>query len=45
MMSFIVEALNKFGLMERYPNITQYAKQLATHAAWQKTEQLEVQYG
>ncbi|EEX94182.1 glutathione S-transferase III [Vibrio orientalis CIP 102891 = ATCC 33934] len=44
MMSFIVEALNRFGLMKRYPNIAQYAKQLTTHAAWQKAEQLEVQY-
>ncbi|MFM2588124.1 glutathione S-transferase family protein [Vibrio sp. TBV020] len=45
MMSFIVEALNNFGLMERYPNIDQYAKQLASHSSWQKAEQLEVQYG
>lgn len=45
MMSFIVDILGKFGLLERYPNIAQYAQQLATHASWQKAEQLEVQYG
>ncbi|MFB9213824.1 glutathione S-transferase family protein [Vibrio sinaloensis] len=45
MMSFIVDILGKFGLLERYPNIAKYAQQLATHPSWQKAEQLEVQYG
>lgn len=45
MMSFIVDILSKFGLVQRYPNIDQYSQQLSTHPAWQKAEQLEVQYG
>ena len=45
MMSFIVDILGKFGLLERYPNIAKYAQQLATLPSWQKAEQLEVQYG
>lgn len=45
MMSFIVEILTKFGLLERYPNIATYAKQLATHDKFNKAEQLEAQYG
>lgn len=45
MMSFIVEILTKFGLLERYPNIANYAKQLATHDKFNKAEQLEAQYG
>jgi len=41
MMSFIVDILGKYGLLERYANIASYAKQLATHTSWLKAEELE----
>ncbi|EGQ9231977.1 glutathione S-transferase [Vibrio alginolyticus] len=44
MMSFIVELVQKFGLVNHFPNIERYGKQLATHPACAKAEQLEVKY-
>ncbi|OLQ93185.1 glutathione S-transferase [Vibrio panuliri] len=44
MMSFIVDILAKFNALERYPNISRYGKQLASHPAYQKAEQLEIHY-
>ncbi|MDC5852025.1 glutathione S-transferase [Vibrio europaeus] len=44
MMSFIVDILTNFGLLERYPNITNYAEQLASHETWQKAQQLELKF-
>lgn len=44
MMSFIVDILAKFALLAKYPNIGRYADQLASHPAFQKSEQLEVQF-
>ncbi|MGF1909483.1 glutathione S-transferase [Vibrio kasasachensis] len=44
MMSFIVDILAKFALLAKYPNIARYADQLASHPAFQKSEQLEVQF-
>ncbi|MBE8568935.1 glutathione binding-like protein, partial [Vibrio sp. OPT46] len=44
MMSFIVELVQKFGLVNHFPNIERYGKQLATHPAFAKAEQLEVKY-
>ncbi|WP_045462221.1 glutathione S-transferase family protein [Vibrio hyugaensis] len=45
MMSFIVDILNKFGVIERFPNIQRYGAQLATHPALTKAEELEVKFG
>lgn len=36
MMSFIAEILVKDGVIEHYPNIARYLRQLATHPAYQK---------
>jgi len=44
MMSFIVDILTKFGLLDRYPNITNYSNQLASHNTWQKADQLELKF-
>ncbi|CAH8235138.1 Glutathione S-transferase [Vibrio aestuarianus] len=44
MMSFIAEILANSGSIELYPNIAAYLKQLATHPAYQKSEQIEAQY-
>ncbi|WP_332398763.1 glutathione S-transferase [Vibrio metschnikovii] len=44
MMSFIAEILVKDGVIEHYPNIARYLRQLATHPAYQKANQLEAQY-
>ena len=44
MMSFIVDILTNFGLLERYTNIAQYASQLASHDSWQTAEQLEIKF-
>ncbi|WP_229622612.1 glutathione S-transferase family protein [Vibrio parahaemolyticus] len=44
MMSFIVELVQKFGLAEQFPNMVRYGKQLATHPAFEKAEQIEVNY-
>ncbi|HHF3020224.1 glutathione S-transferase [Vibrio diabolicus] len=44
MMSFIVELVHKFGLAGHFPNIERYGKQLATHPAFEKAEQIEVKY-
>ncbi|EPN4955095.1 glutathione S-transferase [Vibrio diabolicus] len=44
MMSFIVELVHKFGLAGHFPNIERYGKQLATHSAFEKAEQIEVKY-
>ena len=45
MMSFIVDILTNFGLLERYTNIARYASQLASHDSWQTAEQLEIKFG
>ncbi|MCG9596065.1 glutathione S-transferase [Vibrio sp. Isolate25] len=45
MMSFIVDILTKFGLLESYTNIIRYASQIKTHDSWNKAEQLEVKFG
>lgn len=45
MMSFIVDILAKYGLLERYANIARYSKQLESHASWTKAEQLERNFG
>lgn len=45
MMSFIVEILSKFGLVERYPNIARYAQQLESHDSWHAAQALEAQHG
>ena len=45
MMSFVVDVLNKFGVIERFPNIQRYGAQLATHPAFTKVEELEVKFG
>ncbi len=45
MMSFIVDILGKYGLLERYANIASYAKQLETHTSWLKAEELERKFG
>lgn len=44
MMSFIVDILTNFGLLERYSNITRYAEQLASHETWQIAQQLELKF-
>ncbi len=44
MMSFIVELVQMFGLAEQFPNMVRYGKQLATHPAFEKAEQIEVNY-
>ncbi|NOH80384.1 glutathione S-transferase [Vibrio sp. RE86] len=44
MMSFIVDILSNFGMLERYSHIAAYAKQLASHEFYRKAEQLEVKY-
>ncbi|WP_114764896.1 glutathione S-transferase family protein [Vibrio rhodolitus] len=44
MMSFIIDILAKFNALERYAHISRYAKQLASHPAYQKAQQLEAQY-
>ncbi|KGY13279.1 glutathione S-transferase [Vibrio tubiashii] len=45
MMSFIVDILGKYGLLERYANIASYAKQLETHTSWLKAKELERKFG
>ncbi|USD43631.1 glutathione S-transferase [Vibrio sp. SCSIO 43135] len=45
MMSFVVEVVAKFGLIEHYPNIQRYGEQLKTHQAFNRAEQIEVKYG
>ncbi|AYO12325.1 glutathione S-transferase family protein [Vibrio campbellii] len=45
MMSFVVDVLNKFGIIERFPNIQRYGTQLATHPTFTKAEELEVKFG
>lgn len=45
MMSFVVDVLNKFGVIERFPNIQRYGAQLASHPSFVKAEALEVKYG
>ncbi|KHT47238.1 glutathione S-transferase family protein [Vibrio sinaloensis] len=44
MMSFIIEILSKFGLVDRYPNIAQYAQQLESHDSWHAAQALEAQH-
>ena len=41
MMSFIVEAMENFGVSAPYPNLVAYAKRLKSHPGYQKAEQLE----
>lgn len=41
MMSFVVEAIQNFGLIQQYANIELYAKQLATHSAFVKAGEIE----
>lgn len=45
MMSFVFDILAKFRLLEHYPNIHRYSKQLAGHDGYQKAQKLEAQYG
>ena len=45
MMSMIVETLVNNGTIVQFDNLARYAKQLATHQAFQKAEQVEVRYG
>lgn len=42
MMSFIVELVANSGQLANFPNISTYAKQLATHPAFQKAENIEL---
>ncbi|WGV97931.1 glutathione S-transferase [Vibrio sp. YMD68] len=44
MMSFIVENLVSNGTIEHFNNLKRYAKQLATHSAFSKADQVESQY-
>jgi len=45
MMSMIVEMLVNNGAIEAFGNIKRYAKQLASHEAFQKADQVEATYG
>lgn len=45
MLSFIVDILSKFGILERYENIARYANQLASHQAYHRAEKIEAQHG
>ncbi len=45
MMSFVVEIVARFGLIERFPNIQRYAKTLSEHEKFRAAEQLESLYG
>lgn len=42
MISFVVEALQNFGLIQQYSNIEAYAEQLASHPAFNKADQIEL---
>ncbi|MDV7104833.1 glutathione S-transferase family protein [Vibrio sp. TH_r3] len=44
MMSFIVENLVNNGSIAHFANLERYAKQLATHPAFNKADQVEIQY-
>ncbi|MCG9642441.1 glutathione S-transferase [Vibrio sp. Isolate34] len=44
MMSFIVEIVGNFGATALYPNIAKYGDLLASHPAYQKAEQLELEH-
>ncbi len=44
MMSFIVELVARFGLIERFPNIQRYAQTLSEHEKFRVAEQLESLY-
>ena len=43
MMSFIVEMLQKLGLIEQYANLQRYSEQLATHPAFHKADAVEAE--
>ncbi|WP_253252703.1 hypothetical protein [Vibrio sp. PID17_43] len=45
MMSFVVDVLNKFGMIDRFSNIQRYGAQLSTHPSFHKAEELEVKFG
>jgi glutathione S-transferase len=45
MMSMIVDTLVTNGSIEKFENLARYAKQLASHKAFQKAEQVEAQFG
>ncbi|TEW50226.1 glutathione S-transferase family protein [Psychromonas algicola] len=44
MMSMIVETLVNNGSIETFPNLARYAKQLASHEAFQKADQVEAKF-
>ncbi|PSW04387.1 glutathione S-transferase family protein [Photobacterium lipolyticum] len=44
MMSFIVEILHNNGAIDNFPNIAVYAKQLETHPAFHKADEIEASY-
>ncbi|MGR2769066.1 glutathione S-transferase family protein [Photobacterium ganghwense] len=44
MMSFIVDLLGKFGLLDQFIHIKRYAAQLAEHTAFQKADELEAKF-
>ncbi len=45
LMSFVVEIVARFGLIERFPNIQRYASTLEGHEKHRAAEQLERLYG
>jgi glutathione S-transferase len=45
MMSMIVDTLVTNGSIEKFENLARYAKQLASHKAFQKADQVEAQFG
>jgi len=44
MMSMIVETLVANGSIEHFPNLRRYAKQLSTHKAFHKADEVEAKY-
>lgn len=44
MMSFIVEAMENFGVSAPYPNLVAYAERLKSHPGYEKADQLEQKY-
>lgn len=41
MMSLIVESLQRNGMLDNFTNLSRYAKQLATHSAYKKADEVE----
>lgn len=44
MMSFIVELVQKLGLLGQYPNLKRYAETLAEYPAYQKADSIEAEH-